>query len=52
MPPLAGSFSGKTRISFVVGDPNQAIYGWNGADPGFLANVPQPLAGRGGGAPR
>jgi DNA helicase II / ATP-dependent DNA helicase PcrA len=22
---------------FVVGDPNQAIYGWNGSDPGFLA---------------
>jgi DNA helicase-2/ATP-dependent DNA helicase PcrA len=26
---------------FVVGDPNQAIYGWNGADPGFLADFPQ-----------
>jgi DNA helicase-2/ATP-dependent DNA helicase PcrA len=25
---------------FVVGDPNQAIYGWNGADPGFLADFP------------
>ncbi|MGH9104975.1 MAG: ATP-dependent DNA helicase UvrD2 [Acidimicrobiales bacterium] len=23
---------------FVVGDPNQAIYGWNGSDPGFLAD--------------
>ena len=23
---------------FVVGDPNQAIYGWNGSDPTFLAN--------------
>ena len=25
---------------FVVGDPNQAIYGWNGSDPGLLANFP------------
>ncbi len=26
---------------FVVGDPNQAIYGWNGADPGFLNDFPR-----------
>jgi superfamily I DNA/RNA helicase len=26
---------------FVVGDPNQAIYGWNGSDPTFLANFPE-----------
>jgi DNA helicase-2/ATP-dependent DNA helicase PcrA len=26
---------------FVVGDPNQAIYGWNGADPGFLSDFPR-----------
>jgi DNA helicase-2/ATP-dependent DNA helicase PcrA len=26
---------------FVVGDPNQAIYGWNGADPGFLTDFPR-----------
>lgn len=26
---------------FVVGDPNQAIYGWNGADPEFLVEFPR-----------
>jgi DNA helicase-2/ATP-dependent DNA helicase PcrA len=26
---------------FVVGDPNQAIYGWNGSDATFLANFPE-----------
>ena len=28
-----------------VGDPNQAIYGWNGADPGLLASLPDRVAG-------
>ena len=29
----------------VVGDPNQAIYGWNGADPQLLARLPEELPG-------
>lgn len=32
---------GPAEDLFVVGDPNQAIYGWNGADPGFLADFPK-----------
>ena len=31
---------GENDDLFVVGDPNQAIYGWNGADPAFLATFP------------
>ena len=26
---------------FVVGDPNQSVYGWNGADPQLLAELPR-----------
>jgi DNA helicase II / ATP-dependent DNA helicase PcrA len=29
----------------VVGDPNQSIYGWNGADPSLLATLPQRFPG-------
>ena len=35
------SLLGSNEDLFVVGDPNQAIYGWNGADPDFLANFPR-----------
>ena len=29
----------------VVGDPHQAIYGWNGADPGFINQIDEHLPG-------
>jgi len=31
---------GQNADLFVVGDPHQAIYGWNGADPSFLNDFP------------
>ena len=35
-----------TRVDLcAVGDPNQAIYGWNGADPGLLASLPERVPG-------
>ena len=33
---LLRAWRGDTKDLFVVGDPNQAIYGWNGADPQLL----------------
>jgi len=30
---------------FVVGDPNQSVYGWNGADPGLLDRITKEFAG-------
>ena len=33
---LLKAWRGDTKDLFVVGDPNQAIYGWNGADPQLL----------------
>ncbi len=35
---LLKAWRGRSDDLFVVGDPNQAIYGWNGADPDLLRN--------------
>ncbi len=42
---LLKSWLGETSTLTVVGDPNQAIYGWNGADPGFIGEVDRHLPG-------
>lgn len=36
---LLNEWSGDRNDLFIVGDPNQAIYGWNGADPGLLTSM-------------
>ncbi len=40
---LIGSLLGESRDLCVVGDPHQAIYGWNGADPTLLERLPDLL---------
>ncbi|MDQ1361715.1 MAG: ATP-dependent helicase UvrD/PcrA, partial [Acidimicrobiaceae bacterium] len=42
---LVRTILGDRRDLFVVGDPNQAIYGWNGADPTLLLRLPQLIPG-------
>ena len=38
---LVRTILGDRTDLFVVGDPNQAIYGWNGADPTLLLRLPR-----------
>jgi DNA helicase-2/ATP-dependent DNA helicase PcrA len=42
---LIGALSGDRHDLCVVGDPNQAIYGWNGADPSLLLRLPGDVPG-------
>jgi DNA helicase-2/ATP-dependent DNA helicase PcrA len=42
---LLQAWLGDRRDLFVVGDPRQAIYGWNGADPTLLDRLPDLLDG-------
>lgn len=42
---LLRAWLGDRHDLFVVGDPRQAVYGWNGADPSLLDRLPQLLPG-------
>ena len=42
---LLRSWIGEESTVTVVGDPDQAIYGWNGADPGLIGDVGRHLPG-------
>ena len=42
---LLRSWMGEGSTVAVVGDPDQAIYGWNGADPGLIGDVGRHLPG-------
>jgi DNA helicase-2/ATP-dependent DNA helicase PcrA len=42
---LLSAWLGDRRDLFVVGDPHQAIYSWNGADPALLDRLPELLPG-------
>ncbi|HVC70397.1 MAG TPA: ATP-dependent helicase [Acidimicrobiales bacterium] len=42
---LLTAWLGPRSDLFVVGDPRQAVYGWNGADPTLLDRLPDLLAG-------
>ncbi len=42
---LLQSWLGPESTLLVVGDPNQAIYGWNGAEPDLLRDIDQHLPG-------
>jgi DNA helicase-2/ATP-dependent DNA helicase PcrA len=42
---LLRAWIGDRTDLFVVGDPRQAVYGWNGADPTLLDRLPQLLPG-------
>jgi len=42
---LLRSLLGERRDLCAVGDPNQSVYGWNGADPGLMASLPDVVPG-------